>query len=690
MTGGTDITFSASDGRLTASKKTTVTISTIPPPVITQDPAANTVCAGQPDSFSVAATGTGALSYQWKKGDSTIAAATNPVFRIASVSVGDSGQYACVVSNAGGKTTSKTAKLTVNSLSTTPTGMASPASINFGDSTILSVSAGALGTGASWKWYTVSCGGTAAGTGASIKVSPAITTSYFVRAEGGCATTSCSPAIPLTVKFTVTFDSQGGSPVSAQTGVNYGTHATQPTAPRRTGYTFGGWYKESACTNAWTFATDIVTSNMTLYAKWTINSDTVTFNSNGGTAVSKQIVAYNSTATLPNPAPTKAGNIFSGWYSDASFANAFSFSTPIIASITLYAKWTPVFSVTYSGNGNTSGNIPTDTNLYTNGQIVTVLGNTGSLAKTGFAFAGWNTSAGGNETDRAAGSTFQMGSINVVLYAKWSPVYTITFDGQGATVGPNPATKNVVAPATTVGSLPTPPTKTSYTFAGWWTAKNGGGTAFNASTTVTASDTVYAKWIIADVDGNVYTEVTIGTQTWMVENLKTTRYNDGSAIPLVTDNIGWTTLSTPAYCWYNNDSITNKNIYGALYNWYTVNTGNLAPLGWHVPSDAEWSTLTTYLGGESVAGGKLKESGTVHWASPNAGAINSVGFSALPGGFRGDAQLGLTGNWWTANESDVSFAWSRTMTSDSVNVMRGGDRGPYPKQDGFSVRCIRD
>jgi len=159
---------------------------------------------------------------------------------------------------------------------------------------------------------------------------------------------------------------------------------------------------------------------------------------------------------------------------------------------------------------------------------------------------------------------------------------------------------------------------------------------------------------MTDRDGNVYTSVTIGTQTWMVENLKTTKYKDGTDIPLVTDDTEWANLNTPGYCWYNNDAATYKNSYGALYNWYAVSTGKLCPTGWHVPTDAEWTTLTTYLGGESVAGGKLKELGTTHWTTPNTGATNETGFAALPGGYiyyDGTFDfIGNIGGWWSATE----------------------------------------
>jgi len=195
---------------------------------------------------------------------------------------------------------------------------------------------------------------------------------------------------------------------------------------------------------------------------------------------------------------------------------------------------------------------------------------------------------------------------------------------------------------------------------------------------------------VKDIDGNVYKTVTIGTKVWMAENLKTTKYNDGTAIPLVADDKAWEALTTPAYCWYNNDATANKKTYGALYNWYTVNTKKLCPTGWHVPSDAEWTTLTTNLGGESVAGGKLKETSTTHWQSPNTGATNETGFTALPSGYRSSSgtynYIGLNGYWWSSSEYSPPNAYSRSMNYYRSNVYRYS----YYKQDGFSVRCLRD
>jgi uncharacterized protein (TIGR02145 family) len=205
---------------------------------------------------------------------------------------------------------------------------------------------------------------------------------------------------------------------------------------------------------------------------------------------------------------------------------------------------------------------------------------------------------------------------------------------------------------------------------------------------------------IRDADGNLYTTITIGTQVWLLENLKTTRYNDGTYIPLVRVDAEWGKLSTPGYCWYNNDSVKNKNIYGALYNWYAVNTGKLCPKGWHVPTDQEWTILGSYLGGETTvmrgedtpSGGKMKEADTTHWASPNTGANNSSGFTALPAGTRGGGSgtfrvLGSYTGWWTSSEALPSYAWYRTISFASSTINR--DFG-HLETTGFSVRCLRN
>ena len=225
------------------------------------------------------------------------------------------------------------------------------------------------------------------------------------------------------------------------------------------------------------------------------------------------------------------------------------------------------------------------------------------------------------------------------------------------------------------------------------------GTSGNCSTVVidipTSSKTITYNFIpCSDGDNNNYPVVEIGTTFWMEENLKTTKYNNNTPIPLVSINTEWVALITPGFCWYNNDEATYKAAYGALYNWYTVDATstdhkNLCPTGWHVPTSAEWATLTTYLGGESVAGGKLKENGTKNWLSPNIGATNESGFTALPVGIRGNDgvfhYLGYTRNWLNSTESSTTNTNSVGLDHSATNafIYSGDD-----KRDGFSVRCL--
>jgi uncharacterized protein (TIGR02145 family) len=205
----------------------------------------------------------------------------------------------------------------------------------------------------------------------------------------------------------------------------------------------------------------------------------------------------------------------------------------------------------------------------------------------------------------------------------------------------------------------------------------------------TMQNTLIAGGMVADYDGNSYNTVKIGNQVWMAENLKSTHFNDGSAIPLVTDGTAWSSLTTAAYCWYNNDK-TTYGTYGVLCNWHTVNAGNLCPTGWHVPSNSEWTTLTDYLGGTSVAGGKLKETNTIHWTSPNTGATNETGFTALPGGARYNDGvfygIGTGSYWWCATQDDATFAWRRLIYNNDSYVGVGNGY----KEIGFSVRCVKN
>jgi uncharacterized protein (TIGR02145 family) len=198
---------------------------------------------------------------------------------------------------------------------------------------------------------------------------------------------------------------------------------------------------------------------------------------------------------------------------------------------------------------------------------------------------------------------------------------------------------------------------------------------------------------VSDIDGNNYKWIKIDTLIWMAENLKTSKLFDGTAIPLVTDSIEWNNLTTPGYCWYSNNNLY-EDTYGGLYNWYTVETDSLCPDGWHIPSDTVWTNLLAYLGGEHIAGGKLKEADTLNWFNPNIGATNETGFTALPGGnrYHNDTtmvfdKLGYEGAWWSTTEYSVIKAWWIYMDYLSTEAKRVN----YGfKERGYSVRCIKD
>ncbi|MCX6334222.1 MAG: fibrobacter succinogenes major paralogous domain-containing protein [Bacteroidia bacterium] len=197
--------------------------------------------------------------------------------------------------------------------------------------------------------------------------------------------------------------------------------------------------------------------------------------------------------------------------------------------------------------------------------------------------------------------------------------------------------------------------------------------------------------LVIDVDGNTYKTIRIGQQIWMAEDLKATRYSDGTAIPNITYDTVWTALTTPAYCWFDNDAATYKPTYGVLYNWYVVDAysngnRNVCPTGWHVPSELDWSDLSAFLGSVYV-GGLLKETGIAHWMSPNLGATNVTGFTALPGGSRTFDGIfdgiGLYENWWTTTGGEGS-ASSWSVDTNSEDLISGYNNN----NNGAAVRCL--
>ena len=195
---------------------------------------------------------------------------------------------------------------------------------------------------------------------------------------------------------------------------------------------------------------------------------------------------------------------------------------------------------------------------------------------------------------------------------------------------------------------------------------------------------------MTDQQGNVYKTIVIGTQEWMAENLKTTIYRNGNAIANITDYTQWSGLTTGAWASYANDSQLDCP-YGKLYNWYAVaDPRHVCPTGWHVPTDGEWTSLTDYLGGEAISGGKMKSTGTQYWNSPNMNSTNESGFSGLPGGGRGYGggfyDVGSYGQWWSSSESGTFSAWDRYLFYDGGIATQDGSDKRY----GFSVRCLKD
>jgi uncharacterized protein (TIGR02145 family) len=196
---------------------------------------------------------------------------------------------------------------------------------------------------------------------------------------------------------------------------------------------------------------------------------------------------------------------------------------------------------------------------------------------------------------------------------------------------------------------------------------------------------------VSDIDGNGYHTVNIDTQVWMVENLRTTRYRDGTTIPQVVDNEAWSGLAAGAYCTPAVDSSGPESAYGLLYNFHAVNDSRgLCPAGWHVPTAAEWRLLVDQLGGVEVAGGKMKATAAGHWRVHVQGTTNESGFSAVPAGGRGRmgsaSDVGYYATWWSSTSHDITYAWHWGLYPDKHGIRSN----PGHKASGFSVRCVKN
>ncbi|NTW32173.1 MAG: hypothetical protein HGB12_06050 [Bacteroidetes bacterium] len=320
-------------------------------------------------------------------------------------------------------------------------------------------------------------------------------------------------------------------------------------------------------------------------------------------------------------------------------------------------------TVNFSGAATSGTLTVTPSNACGNGTVQTLMISVNAFPTTASAGSDQNLACG-STTTTLAGNTPVVGTGNWTVV---SGTATITTPG---------------SPISGVTGLAVPGTATLR-----WTISN---SPCTASTDDVIINSASGTPTVTDYDNNTYNSISIGTQCWMKENLKTTHYNNGSSILYISDNSTWASNTTGARSYYNNtDTATYKATYGGLYNGYAAIKTNICPTGWHVPTDAEWTTFTTYLGGVSGAGGKLKETGTTHWSSPNTGATNETGYTALSSGNRNSdgtyASLGEIGYWWSRTYAG-SYAYQRSVTYNNSDVGRYNSR----MANGLSVRCLKD
>lgn len=423
---------------------------------------------------------------------------------------------------------------------------------------------------------------------------------------------------------------------------------------------------------------------------------TVTFNDWDDTKISIFNGEYGDTIIYPAHPEDRAGYTANGW-------DMTDTTVPANDDLVITAQYDAIdYNIRYhnAGTKNPASN-PAIYNIEDSVSLET------ATDSTGYAFAGWFTDATFNDTVNSP--AIAQGSMgDTAFYAKWDIIsYNITYHNIGTKNSPsNPANYTIETSSITLAA---PTDSTGFSFGGWFTDAACNDTV---STPAIAQGSIgnaafYAKWVSLPFtdsrDGKVYKTVAIGDQVWMAENLAYL-----PSVNMVADGSEDAAGSYYYVYGYDGTNVTdakataNYTTYGVLYNWTAAMGGEsssasnpsgiqgVCPTGWHLPSDAEWTELTDYLGGTSDAGGKLKETGTTHWNSPNTGATNETGFTALPGGYRySDGAFyyfGYDGYWWSASEDYATFAWYRSVNYSFSNVFRNY----YDMEVGFSVRCVRD
>ena len=492
--------------------------------------------------------------------------------------------------------------------------------------------------------------------------------------------------------YTVFFDAQGGStPYPERNQVEYDLNYFQLAETSRLGYTLTGWFTEPNGGVRVTEGTVVqITEDQTLYARWSEPIDYyIIYNLDNGTNHGDNPAFFTvETDTIVFQEASRTGYEFDGWYEATDSINAIvKIPQGSIGERVLNARWRANrYTVTFDAQGGATAE--PQIRQITYDQPFDSLAMT---SRSGYNFMGWFTEAtGGIEVTE---NTVVQKTEDQTLYARWSgPVeYAVTYNlFNGTNHSSNPSFYTVEAENIITFERPT---KTDWVFEGWYAEESFSTEITQIPLGSTGSVTLYAKWRWngpdpQDGNGNTYTTVQIGNQVWTVENLRTTRYTDGTEIAGPSfPNDHWGGLAIPAYCWYQNDSTRG---YGPLYNWWVVNPDNpksVAPDGWRVPADEDWRVLSDHLGGMYMDGKKMKaEEGYVEFGN----GTNESGFTGFPGGYRridgSFDNVGITGHWWTTtvNANSEALYYSLNRQQDYLNSTYIG------KQMGFSVRLVRD
>jgi len=509
--------------------------------------------------------------------------------------------------------------------------------------------------------------------------------------------------------FKITFDpNQGSGTMAQQTILSGATVNLSPNAFMRTGYTFTGWSTIQDGTISYYDGSSYTMgkSNVVLYAKWTIKTYVLTIakTGNGTTNPAPGTVDVDTGVAATITAKPGIGYSFVNWSvtGPALVKSLTSDSTTVKlsgdASVTAnFTINTYTLSIISGGNGTATGG--GDGNYGT-------IKNISATPASGYQFLNWTVTSGnvsiGSIT--SASTTATLSNSNATVQANFTPIIdTVKFNCNGGTAVANLA----IQYGRTIGTAPAT-TMTGFVVDGWYT-EAAFTNKYGFSTPVTANITLYAKWVVRDVNGNIYDTVKIGNQIWMKQNFAATKYNDSSAISLVTDSATWANRTTEGYCYYNNttnaDSIKK---FGPLYNWYAVNTGKLAPAGWHVPSQAEWDTLQDYLiahgfnWDNTTTGNKIAKAmaAQTDWmpSSTASGIVgnnlalnNKCGFTGLPAGLRdyggGFSYVGIIGNWWSTTNAGYPNGSYYCYLFNTYDYLYRND---WFNNSGFSVRLLRD